>query len=112
MLKSQHAGSFNTANDTFLPSCGAEVFFESRICQSCKRALAFNPSTVSFEVLPQQAALTEPGADKTLCQNGIDYGVCNWLAHKDAPGGLCSGCQYNRTIPNLSRTENKALGRY
>ena len=90
----------------FYCPCGAEVFFESRICQSCNRALAFNPSTVSFEVLPQQAALTEPGADKTLCQNGIDYGVCNWLAHKDAPGGLCSGCQYNRTIPNLSRTEN------
>ena len=87
--------------------CGAEVFFESRVCESCKRALAFNPDTLSFELLPPENAPTEPSASSThLCKNGIDYGVCNWLAPPDAPGGLCSGCQYNRTIPNLGCEEN------
>ena len=87
--------------------CGAEVFFESRVCESCKRALAFNPDTLSFELLPPENAPTEPSASSThLCKNGIDYGVCNWLAPSDAPGGLCSGCQYNRTIPNLGCEEN------
>ena len=42
--------------------CGAEVFFESRVCESCKRALAFNPDTLSFELLPPENAPTEPSA--------------------------------------------------
>jgi hypothetical protein len=91
----------------FYCSCGAEVFFDSRTCEVCKSQLAFNPSSLKFERIgttPEASDNTSSGS--RLCQNGIDYDVCNWMADSDAPQGLCFGCQFNRIIPNLSRANN------
>ena len=34
------------------------------------------------------------------------YGVCNWLRSTNSPTGLCFSCEFNRTIPDLSRAKN------
>ena len=89
------------------PCCGAEIFFDSRSCGSCKSLLAFDPRTLKFEQLQKTSASgTLAASNGNLCQNGTNYGVCNWLAESGAQEGLCYGCQFNRTIPNLSRGEN------
>ena len=91
----------------FYCPCGAEIFFDSRICEACKSPLAFNPRTLKFDRLEKRNKHTDhPPNGSHLCQNGIDYDACNWLAESDAPQGLCFGCQFNRIIPNLSRRNN------
>jgi hypothetical protein len=69
--------------------------------------LAFDPVELKFEKVAVNAvSSTRPHSKRRLCRNGINYGVCNWLADFDAPAGLCLGCQFNRTIPSLTRGEN------
>ena len=69
--------------------------------------LAFNPCSLKFERIRTATEANDQASNtSSLCQNGIDYDTCNWLADYDAPHGLCFGCQFNRTIPNLSRRNN------
>lgn len=94
----------------FYCPCGAEIFFDSRICEACKSPLAFNPRTLKFDRIEKtNKHSNHPPNGSRLCQNGVDYSVCNWLADYNAPQGLCFGCQFNRTIPNLARPTNVKL---
>lgn len=91
----------------FFCPCGAELFFESDFCGACKSPVAYDPETMRFAIIqPTNGAAASATETARLCRNGIDFGVCNWLVNEDAPHGLCLSCQFNRTIPNLSRDKN------
>ena len=83
----------------FFCECGAELFFDSKTCVKCENEIAFDIQKGSFKCISNKS-------DNKLCRNGIDYGVCNWLASEESPNGLCFGCEFNRTIPNLSNQKN------
>lgn len=90
--------------------CGNTLHFENSHCLACQRAVGFDPG--SLQMLSLDAA-NGPGnaaaAGQTLCINGQTYGVCNWLASMNAPGGFCSACALNRYVPDLSEPRNVQL---
>lgn len=80
--------------------CGSEVFFDSHHCLKCDVQLGFDPVSMAMVALPDHS-------DLARCSNGDAHGVCNWLHPIDSDHGLCNGCQFNRTIPNLSIDGNR-----
>lgn len=89
--------------------CGHKVYFDNTLCVRCGSALGFDSSRLEMASL-------EPGSDGLFrmigerrsqkvryCSNA-GHGVCNWLTRPDDP--FCDACDLNRTIPNLSETEN------
>jgi hypothetical protein len=90
-------------------ACGSQVFFESRVCLSCGARLGFDPATLSMQSLRPEGDdvyLGANGACYRFCGNGTQWDVCNWLKSAEDPHPLCFGCQFNRTIPNLSLPGN------
>ena len=83
----------------FFCPCGGELFFDSRMCIKCQSDVGFNIQTRQFECISNEN-------NRRQCQNGLDYGVCNWLRSTNSPTGLCYSCEFNRTIPDLSRAKN------
>lgn len=83
----------------FFCSCGGELFFDSRVCIKCESDVGFNVQTKEFECISNESKIRR-------CQNGLDYGVCNWLREANSSTGLCLSCEFNRTIPDLSRSKN------
>ncbi len=83
----------------FFCSCGGELFFDSRFCIKCQSDVGFDIVNKQFECISNEAKIRH-------CQNGIDYGVCNWLRPVNSSTGLCFSCEFNRTIPDLSRSTN------
>ena len=43
------------------------------------------------------------------CDNGLKYGVCNWVVNPSQGHALCGSCRMNRTIPDLDGARNVAL---
>ncbi|QIB66101.1 zinc-binding metallopeptidase family protein [Kineobactrum salinum] len=90
-------------------ACGSQVFFESRECLHCGARLGFDPQGLSMRALRERGEglfATDDGSEYRLCDNGVNWGVCNWLRPADSDHPLCFGCQFNRTIPNLSLSDN------
>jgi hypothetical protein len=101
--------------------CGRQVFFRNSQCLACGTQLGYVPSRGS--VYPLQAGdapdtwrivgdEAERGFPYRRCDNFASAAACNWLI--EAEGGtrhpnLCKACRLNRTIPDLSRTENRPL---
>lgn len=85
----------------FSCDCGRSLFFDSTRCLSCDSLIGFDPETFEMHCLQaKEGAL--PGIEShILCQNGIDYEVCNWLT-SDSEGPFCIACNLNTTIPDLS----------
>jgi hypothetical protein len=93
-------------------SCGALAFFENFRCASCGSTLAY---------LPEKNALTAIRADKKgvfrspdggayrLCQNSVDYNVCNEAVPADSTSSLCSSCCLTEIVPDLTSGENREL---
>lgn len=82
----------------FTCQCKNTLFFENSACLQCGLNVGYNPVTSKMEVL-------DGSNDLYLCKNGIDYGVCNWIANsKDDP--YCKSCRLNRTIPDLKLLGN------
>ena len=88
---------------SFLCECGAPVSFDDEHCASCGSRIGFSPYEMKFRIISEDSVEQYP-----LCKNATNYGVCNWIASPHAREGLCLGCQFNRFIPNLGKTENLA----
>jgi hypothetical protein len=74
----------------FQCSCGQILFFENTRCLNCGEEVGFDPLRSTMG----------PVGGKTVCQNRIDYDVCNWfVTMPDA--NYCTSCSLNHTIPNL-----------
>lgn len=90
---------------TFHCACGHTVYFENDYCLGCHRRLAYSPDLQGMLTLAQAdpqtgAAITADNQQVRLCQNDLDFGVCNWLTSQ--PGAAyCICCGLNHTIPNL-----------
>ncbi|MEM9256487.1 MAG: putative zinc-binding metallopeptidase [Pseudomonadota bacterium] len=88
----------------FYCDCGQAVFFDSNSCLNCGRRLGFDPRSMTMVALEfvnnrWQAA---SGQQYKLCDNGLQFDVCNWLLPADSHDELCVGCRFNRTVPNQS----------
>jgi hypothetical protein len=81
--------------------CGGQVFFDNHQCLSCGTSLGFDPG--SMTMMPADGS---NGFHR--CENGVQHDVCNWLRPAYSEHPLCFGCQFNRTIPNLSLDGNEA----
>lgn len=100
----------------FYCQCGQRVFFDSSKCVACGSQLGFDP--VQMKVIAVRETGDETFADAfqqqlsfgsqsyRFCSNKTDHDVCNWLKPADETPGLCMGCSFNRTIPNLERSGN------
>jgi len=88
--------------------CGQAVFFESDSCVACGRELAFDPVTLTMRTLTptDQGYSDASGHRRQYCKNHEYPRVCNWLQVQNSANEYCLGCDFNRTIPNLSKAEN------
>ena len=107
---------------TYTCRCGSLIFFRNSFCLNCHTALGYDP--VVGKVLPLDEG-PEPNtwvlADKFVtgkadlywrCANVNTAAVCNWLvpiSGVDHAPSLCVSCRLNRTIPDLTSSENQAL---
>lgn len=80
----------------FICACGNTLYFENTVCLQCEKFVGFDP--VIMLMVP--AAKSPDSELPLLCQNAIDYSVCNWLA-QDGNSTYCISCSLNETIPNL-----------
>jgi hypothetical protein len=95
--------------------CGATLFFENTQCLKCKRALGYLPDRQIMSPL-------EPSPDADLwtaqskgakgqtyrkCGNYAQENVCNWMIPSADQATYCIACRLNKTIPDLSRPENR-----
>src|SRR5262245_2218135 len=91
--------------------CGHPLYFENIRCESCGRSLGYLPGKETITALEQAKdawkALAELKGRYRYCAN-VQHGVCNWLVRTDSTDQFCLACRHNRTIPDLSRTENVA----
>ena len=84
----------------FFCTCGSQVFFDNHQCLSCGTPLGFDPGSMTMMPVGGSNQLT-------YCDNH-QHDVCNWLRPAYSDHDLCFGCQFNRTIPNLSLDGNLA----
>jgi len=91
--------------------CGAALFFDSGSCSQCGAVVGFDLVTgiQSLVRIGDKIWQAPSGKRFTLCANTTDHDVCNWLVSADSGQSYCPACQFNRTIPNLSKPENKHL---
>lgn len=93
----------------FWCDCGHPLFFESLECTNCGEDVGYDPESADMVTLKGASrigSLFGNSGDFQYCQNGLDHKVCNWLVRAEKSGSLCMGCGFNRTIPDLSNTEN------
>ncbi len=100
------------------PRCRYKVYFESVSCVRCGQAVGFQATTLSMVALeaPVKAGAA-PAKARIPAAKGLQYcanaahKVCNWVTTVGDANGLCSACDLNRTIPNLSEPGGLAAWR-
>lgn len=93
--------------------CDARVYFENDRCESCGRALGFDPASqgvLALDTLADGLAAVTDGRRYRRCANH-GAGGCNWLVATDAPEDFCLACRLNRTVPDLSNEGHCSLWR-
>lgn len=88
----------------FTCDCGNVLFFGSSRCLGCGRLVGYDAVTDEMQRL-------RPSVKLKRCENGVKYGVCNWLLPSDDPRSLCLSCRMNRMIPDLTLDRNRVLWR-
>lgn len=98
---------------TFQCECGNTLFFDSTHCLQCNRATARCASCESVAPLNQVDGAIQCGqaacaATLRLCENNSVHNACNGSVVSDASTSarLCSFCQLNTVIPDLSVPSN------
>ncbi len=97
--------------------CDQLVFYENTACIRCGHLLAYLPDQQDMGTLEPDGgdlwhSLPSPSGtvEKSyrLCKNYAEQNVCNWAVAADDPNPFCLSCRLTRTIPDLSRAENRA----
>ncbi|GHC83326.1 zinc-binding metallopeptidase family protein [Novosphingobium pokkalii] len=95
------------------PNCLRLNHFEVRVCPDCAATLGYDPAIDRFRHLADEGTTwkdrNDDPAHLVVCANNNDFGICNWLTTRDAPGGMCRACRHNRTIPDLADPAVPAL---
>ncbi len=109
-------------------ACGQIVHFENTVCERCGHALGYLPGPGIVSALEWDGtqgawqALAPPGGLWLYCAN-YELGACNWMVPASGTGAanggqatgggggsagqaLCPACALNRTIPDLTVSEN------
>jgi len=86
----------------FTCDCDNVIFFGSSRCLKCGRVVGYDPEGGTMVRL-------RPSAGMKRCENGVKFGVCNWLLPVSSPESLCLACRMNRTIPDLTTDRNRML---
>ncbi|GAB5415125.1 MAG: putative zinc-binding peptidase [Congregibacter sp.] len=86
------------------------MFFENDLCINCGSPLGYDPvrdDMVTLADWGEGVFRDALGNDYRYCVNGEDFGVCNWLEPAASAYTFCKACQFNRTVPDQGRAENK-----
>src|SRR3954451_1478031 len=90
-------------------NCGQPLYFENTTCESCGLRLGYLPERALVTALEEAdgllRALAAPGERYQFCANAR-HNVCNWLVNCDQAEVFCAACRHNRTIPDLTNSEN------
>jgi hypothetical protein len=91
-------------------ACGQLVYFENTVCTRCKSELGFDPTGMRLVAgtFRDGRFTGTDGGTWTRCGNARED-ACNWLVPAEDGSELCMSCALNRTIPDLSFPENRAL---
>jgi hypothetical protein len=100
--------------------CSRAIFFRNSHCLNCDTPLGYEPQLGKvFSLAPgpdgdtwQLAGPYVPDGHYDLyrrCANANTPASCNWLVDKNDLQTFCISCRLNRTIPDLSNSENGAL---
>ena len=91
--------------------CGQWLYFENTHCGHCGNTVGFDPR--QRQLLSLQAAgdgcswLDHHGNAFHLCQNQLDFNLCNWLVPASSGDQYCLACSMNQMIPSLSAPGNR-----
>lgn len=88
--------------ERFTCGCGNTLFFGSSHCLKCRNEVGYDPQLGVMQRL-------RPGSGLRRCDNGLRYGVCNWLIPVSSPLPYCQSCALNRTVPDLHTERNQLL---
>lgn len=106
------------AGHNYRCTCGRPAFFRNSQCLGCQAPLGFvvdQLAVVTLTADPEKPEFTVAGAAATeryrRCGNFDGPAGCNWMVPVTDPEPLCRSCRLNRTIPDLSVTENGELWR-
>ncbi len=86
----------------FRCECGQTLFFENTVCLRCGSRVGYDPASRRMLSLSAAAGEVPQSAAGPLCRNGVDFGVCNWIASGEG-AEFCLSCRLNQTIPNLRK---------
>jgi hypothetical protein len=91
-------------------NCSQLLHFDNRQCLNCGYRLGYIPATRSL--LAVEPA-NEDGHWRVLGQDAVyrfcanaQFDACNWLVAEDDPAERCLACRHNRTIPDLTQSDN------
>ncbi|WP_069263159.1 zinc-binding metallopeptidase family protein [Paraburkholderia nodosa] len=94
--------------------CNQLVFFENERCERCEARLGYVPQTGEMHAFEdagggrwRSLSAQANGALFRQCHNYAVEKVCNGMIPADCDDTLCRACQFTRTIPDLSRPENR-----
>lgn len=91
-------------------SCGQLVYFENRQCERCHHRLGYVADAFDMSALDPAGddtwtRVSAPGQTWRFCDNaGLD--ACNWLLPASSPDRFCTACRHNRTVPDLTDSDN------
>jgi hypothetical protein len=89
--------------------CDQVLYFENVRCERCSYRLGYLPEPALLSALEPEGeawrALGAPGKTYRFCANA-EYGACNWLVPAESGDSFCLACRHNRTVPDLSASEN------
>ncbi|HEX4354279.1 MAG TPA: putative zinc-binding metallopeptidase, partial [Polyangiales bacterium] len=100
-------------------NCKHTVFFENVRCTQCGEALAYLPDVRDMSALqPIEDQSNTLGTQikyerlgvrsrqlYRLCDNSLEYGLCNWAIPIEDEDSLCPSCRLNDVVPNLSQPD-------
>ena len=94
--------------------CGRPIFFRNNLCLACDAPLGYEPDLAEVRALlpgPRDGTWVLAGEDDASrvfrrCANLETPAGCNWLVPAEHPSNLCVSCRLNRTIPDLSDSDN------
>jgi len=99
--------------------CGRPVFFRNSQCVACGSALGYETENREVcSILPGKnegtwilAGENENPNTYRRCENYHSPAGCNWLIPVEETSTFCIACRLNRTIPDLTDTDNQRYWR-
>jgi len=95
-------------------NCNHSLYFENHTCGNCGHLSGFrdfDQKMLTFDPCNSYLISDRDHIEYKYCKNK-NFDVCNWIIEKKNPNDYCNNCQLNRTIPDLSDSENFEKWKY